>query len=531
MAMAAFSTQKIQIRTLTKLRSGLVLFVIILGLLPHISSAATLALSASAGQVEVGKTFTIRLTVNTQDKVINNAEAVVKFPTDLVEVVSASGSGSIFSLWVEPASFSNASGTISFNGGVPNPGFKGSGQVISAVVRAKKVGTATFNIANGAVRENDGLGTNILTSQGRASVTIIEAAPVPAEPEEGEFFERVVISSPTHPDRNKWYQATRAIFNWRVPKGATASQTIFDRNPNTVPTVTRRPALSTITVDDIEDGSWYLHARFLIDNQWTPIYSYKIQVDTTPPSNLAVAFETNEEGRLIARLTAIDKASQLSHFTVQVDDEAPMTVEANPPAETIALLPVLSPDSHSITILAFDKAGNSSSIVQEFNGPEAESVKITDYSQDIHDNEPIRISGVAPANAQIRVSLVTEEGLTRYYYVKATPTGDFTFTSEPVVSGLYTARAEVEDGEGGIKLSSESVNIKVRPSLTTKSIQTITIVKNAFTPSTIAIILLGILALLGWFKYFRLHQRVKHHLGEKTRVKSLSAMLGKKMRR
>lgn len=509
---------------------GLVV-IIALTIIPSRVSAATLGISASATRVTVGQTFTIRVAVNTQDKTINNAEATVRFPTDLIEVVSVSQGGSIFSLWVEPPAFSNGSGTISFNGGVPNPGFKGSGNIISAVVRAKKEGTATLNLTNGSVRENDGLGTNILTGQGRVSVTIAATEPEPEEPKEGEYFERVVITSPTHPDRNTWYKGTRAIFNWRSPRGATASQTIFDRSPNVVPSVIQRPAVSTRTVDDIQDGSWYLHTRFLVNNQWSPIYSYKIQVDNTPPSNVAAVFETNEEGRLVACLTAIDKASQLSHFTVQIDNETPMTVAASPPAETIALLPVLSPGPHSITILAFDKAGNSSSIVQTFDGPAAESVTITDYSQEINDNESIRITGVGPANTQIRISLVTKEGLTRYYYVQTSATGDFTFTSEPVISGLYTGRAEVEDGQGGIKLSSEAVNIRVKQSLATKSIETLSGLKQLLTPQNIIILLLALIAFVGWFKYLRLRKHLGRGAREKSSVKSLSAMLGKKLKK
>lgn len=76
----------------------------------------------------------------------------------------------------------NAAGTISFNGGVPNPGFTGSGQVMTAVFKAKKVGTARFSLSGTAIRENDGLGTNIISGQSGSSILIIEAKPEPPKP-------------------------------------------------------------------------------------------------------------------------------------------------------------------------------------------------------------------------------------------------------------------------------------------------------------------------------------------------------------
>ena len=105
-------------------------------LIPKLADAATLYLSPSSGQYTVGDILSASVIVNTQDKAINNADAVIYFPSDLLEIVSLSKSGSIFSLWVEEPSFSNGAGTISFNGGVPTPGFTGSaGKVLSIVFK------------------------------------------------------------------------------------------------------------------------------------------------------------------------------------------------------------------------------------------------------------------------------------------------------------------------------------------------------------------------------------------------------------
>lgn len=142
--------------------------------------AATIHFSPAAGDLDVGNILNVSILVNTQGQAINNADAVINFPKDLLEVVSLSKSGSIFSLWVEEPSYSNGAGTVSFNGGVPNPGFNGgTGKMLGVVFRVKKIGNASLLFSAAAVRANDGLGTNVLSGMGTASYTISAAPPPP----------------------------------------------------------------------------------------------------------------------------------------------------------------------------------------------------------------------------------------------------------------------------------------------------------------------------------------------------------------
>jgi hypothetical protein len=147
------------------------------------ANAATLNFSPSSGNFTVGNIFTVNILINTQSVSINNAEVVVNFPKDLLEVVSTSKSGSIFSLWVEEPNFSNSSGTLSFNGGVPTPGYTGSaGRALSVVFRVKKIGSASVVFSSASVRANDGLGTDVLTSKNQANFDLskaIEKVPTP----------------------------------------------------------------------------------------------------------------------------------------------------------------------------------------------------------------------------------------------------------------------------------------------------------------------------------------------------------------
>src|SRR3989338_11572558 len=65
------------------------------------ADAATLYFSPSSGNFSVGNVFTVNVLVNTENEDINNAETTVNFPSGLLEIISISKSGSIFSLWVD----------------------------------------------------------------------------------------------------------------------------------------------------------------------------------------------------------------------------------------------------------------------------------------------------------------------------------------------------------------------------------------------------------------------------------------------
>lgn len=137
------------------------------------ASAASLSLAPASSTLTVGNITTIKIYVNTENQAINNGEATIQFPTDMLEVISVTKSSSIFSLWVEEPSFSNFTGKIVFNGGVPNPGYTGgSGYIASVTFKAKKQGQASIIFTDGAVRANDGLGTDVLTSKNGSVIQI-----------------------------------------------------------------------------------------------------------------------------------------------------------------------------------------------------------------------------------------------------------------------------------------------------------------------------------------------------------------------
>src|SRR3989338_5300398 len=198
-----------------------------LAITPQFAHAASLYFSPSSGTHAVGTSFTVSVYVSSADQAMNAASGIITFPQDKLEVTALSKTGSIFGLWVQEPSFSNSAGTINFEGIALNPGFTGaSGKLITVSFRVKAAGTAILNFSSGSVLANDGQGTNILSSLGNAQFSLGGAAQ-PGAPE-AETPSAVIgtpaapqISSPTHPDPNKWYAVNDAKFTWPLSSGVT----------------------------------------------------------------------------------------------------------------------------------------------------------------------------------------------------------------------------------------------------------------------------------------------------------------------
>ncbi len=139
----------------------------------HLAQAASIYTASSASNVNVNQSFTVTINTNTEGAYINNAEGIVSFPNDLLSVSSINSSDSIFSMWVEQPKFSNVAGTITFNGGIPTPGFIGSrGKILSITFQAKKAGTAIISFSSANVFANDGMGTDITSGKTGSTINI-----------------------------------------------------------------------------------------------------------------------------------------------------------------------------------------------------------------------------------------------------------------------------------------------------------------------------------------------------------------------
>lgn len=151
--------------------------------------AQSLFLGSSKSSYNVGDSFSVSLSVNTDGQAINTISGAVSIPTDKFQIVDVRYGSSIISLWVDKPKIDYGSGTINFTGGIPG-GFNGSsGPILSFGLKAKKVGSAIVGLQDIRVLLNDGIGTELKNISLKTLSLNISEAPakpireIPATPE------------------------------------------------------------------------------------------------------------------------------------------------------------------------------------------------------------------------------------------------------------------------------------------------------------------------------------------------------------
>ncbi len=159
--------------------------------------AATLSVSPGGGTVSVGKSFSVRVVVGSGGQSINAVSGSVSFSNSLLTLRSIS-KGSLVTLWAQDPTYSNASGTASFQGVILNGYSGGAGTVVTLNFVAKAQGTANISISSGgsSVLLNDGAGTNVLSGTSGAAFTI--TAPAQTSPRNTQpVSQPIVTPTPT----------------------------------------------------------------------------------------------------------------------------------------------------------------------------------------------------------------------------------------------------------------------------------------------------------------------------------------------
>lgn len=350
--------------------------------------AATLSATPSQTTLSPGSSFSVRIAVNAGGQAINNAEGVLEFPANLLSVSSVSKGGSIFTIWVEEPAYSNAAGTVSFNGGLPNPGYSGSsGTVLTVTFTAKQAGNATIAFDGAAVRANDGSGTDVLTSATGAALTISSppsaepaaSAPAPASAPPAGATEQapaaaglgpIAISSASHPSQAAWYPHPDAFLSWLLPRDVAAVQLIVSEDENAPPSVTYEPPIARKEVADLGDGTWYFRMRAKASGAWGEVSTFRLNVDATQPAFAEHSFAYDETARkLVVSASAADASSGIAGYEILIDDDEPVKLGAEAFAEGSYALAVRSKGDHKVTLRAIDQAGNVADVSGAFTVP------------------------------------------------------------------------------------------------------------------------------------------------------------------
>lgn len=476
-------------------------------------NAASLTLQPSSIKVGNGGTITVKLVVSTDGKAINNSDGVISYPTEYLDLVSISKTSSIFSLWVEEPR--GGAGIINYDGGVPSPGYTGSaGELLRLTFRAKKIGTASINIREAAVRQNDGFGTDILTAKVGASVQIVEAVDQPlivTPPAVADSAPGLpVIVSNTNPRQEEWYSNKVSSFSWTVPSGVTAIQTSYNTQPSSIPSVNYDVSVTQRTITNSNDGIYYFHLRYKNDAGYGPTAHYKVQVDSTPPNKFSIVTEDTKPFKTLT-LNANDSLSGISYYLVKIgDDEAIKVVDDG--SHKFALV-TQKAGEHTLKVTAVDKAGNQTESSSVFSSSEVVKPIISVVPEKVGINQTVTVNGELGyplTNVEVTIKF---DGLAKIYKAVSSDTGSFSIVSDPFeIGGNAEITAQtlfINDYKGPI---SNKVKVTVVDTAIKEVARDITYIVGILLPVILLLLALIFVLYEGWHKYFGLRRRINKEL-------------------
>ncbi len=329
--------------------------------------AATLNLVTGQNTVKIGDTVTVDVKIDSPDVAVNAVQATVQFPKDVLSVTSLDYSGSVFSFWLQKPTYSNENGVVTFIGG-STEGFIGQSlEVLQISFKVIGTGQAPINFTDAAVTASNGSGSNILSamngvnivSQASACTNHATAPPAqitrPASPSPT-LPTAPKITVPLYPSNGGWYNiSTNFIAQWKLPNDVTGVAASLNKDPVSVPS-SSDGLFDNETFPPLTNGIWYLHVRFKNNNGWGPTASYKIGIDTDPPSQFGIKVNGGVSTILLSptiSYAATDAISGIARYSVSIDG-FPVTSTQ----ETSVTLPQQVPGWHTVTVVAYDQAGN-----------------------------------------------------------------------------------------------------------------------------------------------------------------------------
>lgn len=319
----------------------------------------------SSGSFVVGSTFEVPIWVNSEDQPINAIAIDIKFPPDKLQLVSPSTGRSIITLWTAPPSFNNQSGTVSFQGVIPNGITTSRGLITTLTFRVKSPGKAYVQFGSTAkVLKHDGLGTDLLRAKNDAVYNLL--LPPPAGP---------IVASPTHPDPSLTYSSNNIILSW-VPEDASVTEYsyVFTDTPVDIPDNISEGSKTSIMYRDIPDGRHYFHIKSYQNGVWGGATHFSMSCDITPPAEFPLIVLPKSplmrDRESVLQFQTTDAYSGLDYYEVKVIPlqgkavtNLPNTTSVNQTLFVEATSPhVLAafPDTgrYDVIVQAFDRAGN-----------------------------------------------------------------------------------------------------------------------------------------------------------------------------
>lgn len=173
------------------------------------------------------------------------------------------------------------------------------------------------------------------------------------------------IVSPSFPSSDEWYGDVNGVFAWELPEDVIAVAAEIASESDHEPQVVLEPMDDEITIlaDDIAEGVNYFQLQFKNEAGWGEVASYEFRVDSTPPPYVEFLVEKSDVkgGWPLLLFTADDASSGIDRYEIRVAGKEPVSRSAKE-ARFGYILRDLEDGDHPVTVTAYDKAGNHSSV-------------------------------------------------------------------------------------------------------------------------------------------------------------------------
>jgi hypothetical protein len=422
--------------------------------------AADLVFVPAQDTHQEGESFSVDVYVSNNTEAINAVSGSFSFPADILSVRSLSKDGSIVKLWAEEPVYSNANGTVKFEGVILNPGFSGSkGKVLTIFFTTKREGTAGLTFINGSVLANDGSATNVVDTMGKGSYVVVARAPVPDKPTTPATIAETPSASPspdalfltssTHPEETAWYSSRSVAFAWKLPSTATVVRTLYDTKANSTPNKVYDPPIKSKSFTTDDDGIMYMHVQMKDANGWGSISHRRFQIDTEAPHDMVATVQGGNVSRSAMPTVVVvaqDDLSGLDHISFRVDGGNELNYPVSP--SNTYKLPQLTPREHSLTISAYDKASNSVQTTLSVTIEELEPPVISQYTKRAEYSSKLSVSGTTYPDMTVEVSFADEGGAAKIETTKADSNGEFSLVWSDPQTGTHEMSARVVDENG-----------------------------------------------------------------------------------
>ncbi len=325
-----------------------------IGMVPKQVSAATLSLRPGSGNFLVGGTFDLSVILDTKGESVNTIETELLFPHDKIQLQNNSIGKSIVQFWPTVPEFSNEKGRVYFAGAIPSPGINISdGVVLTLTFRVVSLGDGEIKFGDKtSVLANDGNGTNILNQKPSAFFKF--SLPPPQGPE---------ISSPTHPDQEKWYNDNSPLFIWSKGDFSEGYSYEINQDPASSPDTVIDGTDATASFQNLSNGIWYFHLREKAGGVWGGTSHYEVKIDNQQPAafniNISPSARTTNRSPVI-RFFTTDAFSGLDYYQIKIvplsagEGEQVLFFEASSPYQAINL----KQGRYQVVVRAIDKAKN-----------------------------------------------------------------------------------------------------------------------------------------------------------------------------